>query len=299
VPVSVETSFALRASSGLGARLEYAHFDGTGWRRTGSVALSSLTTGEEGAARGKVTFPLAGTWRVRQAVARGSEVERSAWRTIRVAAGRPKRRIRVVMFGDSMAGMPAISLRAMLKASAASMVVDYKSSSGVSRPDFFDWPARVRAQKGRVRPDVVVMMFGANDWQPIRENGRTLLRGSREWDAAYRRRLGGMLDVARRGDTVVYVVGQPISGRSAGYARHMHHINTLAYREALERPDVRYVSTWRLFATRSGAYSASLRTASGRLVRMRSGDDIHFTGAGARRMAAFLRARIEADWGRL
>jgi hypothetical protein len=186
----------------------------------------------------------------------------------------------------------------LLKGAGASVTNDYKSSTGVSRPDFYDWPARVTAEKRRLRPYVVIVMFGANDWQNIKSGGHIYTRGSTSWDAVYSARVGHLMDIARTGDTIVYVVGQPISGRSAGYARHMAHINGLAEGEARKRPDVRYVSTWALFSTPSGAYASSLRTSTGKLVRMRSGDKIHFTGAGAARLARELRRVIETDWRR-
>ena len=51
------------------------------------------------------------------------------------------------------------------------------------------------------------------------------------------------MDIARKGPTVVYWIGQPISGRK-GYSPHMARLNGIAKRQALKRPDVRYVSTW-------------------------------------------------------
>ena len=43
--------------------------------------------------------------------------------------------------------------------------VDYKVSSGLARPDFFDWPAHLRRQLPAVDPDIVVVTFGGNDAQ--------------------------------------------------------------------------------------------------------------------------------------
>ena len=45
--------------------------------------------------------------------------------------------------------------------------VDYKVSSGLARPDFFDWPAHLRGELPAVDPDIVVVTFGGNDAQGL------------------------------------------------------------------------------------------------------------------------------------
>ena len=295
---SVEATWSVPASSVVSAQLEYSFRDSRGWRAPHSVSLAVTRADGSGESRGRVTFPLAGTWRIRQSLTCDGGIISSSWVAVTVSAYRPAGRVKVVIFGDSLVGMPGATLKRLLKGTGASVTNDYKSSTGLSRPDFYDWPARVTAEKRRLRPDVVVMMFGANDWQNIRSGGHVYSRGTKAWDAAYEARIGRLMDIARTGHTVVYVVGQPIPGRSLGYARHMAHINRLAESEARKRPDVRFVSTWALFATPSGRYASSLRTSTGKLVRMRSGDKIHFTGAGAARLAREIRRVIQLDWRR-
>ncbi len=296
LPCSITATWAAPASAKVTAQLEYSFLDFGRWHTLKSVPLAtSLATGE-GRSRGRTAFPLAGKWRMRQALTWDGVTRRSAWTTVTVASYRPKGKVRVLLFGDSMVGMPGTALKRSMKGTAATVVVDYRSSSGVSRPDSFNWPKRFSVMKRRGRPDVVVMMFGANDWQHIRSKGNLYERGTKAWDALYMQRVGRLMDIARSGDTVVYVVGQPIPGRSKGYARHMNHINGLARRAALKREDVRYISTWKLFENRASKYSSSLRTSSGRVVKMRARDKIHFTGAGGSRMAAKIRREIQADW---
>jgi len=45
--------------------------------------------------------------------------------------------------------------------------LDYKVSSGLSRPDFFDWPKYFAQQIPKVNPDIVVVTFGGNDTQGL------------------------------------------------------------------------------------------------------------------------------------
>ncbi|HSP29738.1 MAG TPA: hypothetical protein VLN74_14390, partial [Ilumatobacteraceae bacterium] len=45
--------------------------------------------------------------------------------------------------------------------------LDYKVSSGLARPDFFDWPAEIDRKLPEVNPDNVVATFGGNDAQGL------------------------------------------------------------------------------------------------------------------------------------
>ena len=298
IAFSVEGTWSVPASQTVRAALEYSFLEEGAWRVPviGSLDTSATADGS-GVSAARLTLRLAGTWRIRQVLTWDSGSCVSQWATVRVAAHRPKGRVKVVVYGDSLAGMPGIALRRMLKGTAASVVLDYKSSSGISRPDFFDWAARMAAQRRRIHPDIVVIYMGANDWQNMRSGGHIYTRGSRAWDALYARRAARLMDIARSEGATVYVIGQTITGRTRGYARHMAHLNAIVKPVARRRANVRFVTTWSLFATPGGAYSSRLRTSSGALVNMRSRDCIHFSGAGASRMAGRIRHRVESDWG--
>jgi hypothetical protein len=68
--------------------------------------------------------------------------------------------------------------------------------------------------------------------------------------------------------------------------------------EASTRPLVSVIESWDLFTDASGNYSAYLTNDDGNLELMRYGDGVHFTWAGARRLAAAIFDRMESDWTR-
>ena len=58
--------------------------------------------------------------------------------------------------------------------------LDSKISSGLARPDYFDWPARLtQAMAGDPRPEAVVFMVGANDDTDLRVDARHATRAAR------------------------------------------------------------------------------------------------------------------------
>ena len=173
---------------------------------------------------------------------------------------------------------------------------DYKVSSGLSRPDFFDWPARLRWVARVVRPDVAVAFFGANDAQSVEYQGTVYKNGTRPWLALYRQRVGAAMDALLRGGrTRVYWVGLPIM-KDPAFGRTMRVLNGVYESEAAKRPGVVYVDAWRMFMDPRGRYSAYLRTKDGQLQLMRQSDGVHLTLAGASREGWSIVARIGRDY---
>lgn len=140
------------------------------------------------------------------------------------------------------------------------------------------------------RIDVAVMMVGTNDRQPIVEDGKTLEFESDEWTAAYRKRVLAIDEAfAKRGIPLIWV-GVPIT-RDSGFANDMAALNDI-YREAAAKTGAVFVDTWEAFSDENGDFSAYGPDINGQTVRLRSADGIHFTRAGARKLAHFVEAHV-------
>jgi uncharacterized protein len=73
---------------------------------------------------------------------------------------------RVLIVGDSDAGTFGPYLQQLLgETQVVETVLDYKVSSGLARPDFFDWHRELETKVPEVDPDIVVVTFGGNDGQ--------------------------------------------------------------------------------------------------------------------------------------
>jgi hypothetical protein len=157
-------------------------------------------------------------------------------------------------------------------------ILDPQVSSGLSRPDFLDWPQRLAGVIVNDEPDAFVIMFGANDWQDFEADGEIHRRGSQSWLAVYRDRVAATMDLLDQPATAVFWIGQPAM-RSAGLSEGMTALNEIYRTEAAIRPWITFIDIALAFAGPDGGYSDSVAGE-----RVRQDDGIHFTNAGADRV---------------
>lgn len=95
-----------------------------------------------------------------------------------LAARCPADPARVLLVGSSTMGSPLSKmLSARLTPEGHVVTRHVKASSGLARPDFFDWATELARAIARDDPDIVVIQLGSNDFQPIRFAAReTALR---------------------------------------------------------------------------------------------------------------------------
>ncbi|HEU5081716.1 MAG TPA: DUF459 domain-containing protein [Acidimicrobiales bacterium] len=206
--------------------------------------------------------------------------------TIRTpSAARP---LRLYLGGDSMARSFGIALQRVAGTTGIiTPTIDHRVVSGLSRPDYFNWPQHLAEDVVATDPEVMVLLFGANDAQSLRlDDGTICRRFERCWIEEYRRRVAGTMDLLRDpdGDRIVVWLGQPIMGPASG-VDHVDLLNAIYEAQAEERPWVRYVDTWSWFVQPDGSYSAFLPAADGSEHRVREPDDVHLTAAGGERLS--------------
>jgi hypothetical protein len=208
--------------------------------------------------------------------------------TIRTAFS-PTEPLNAWVGGDSLAVVPGQSVLETFPGRSEGVFqsvvpqVDGRISTGLARPEVFNWPEHLQAETARLDPEVVVLTLGSNDDQALTNapDGGTISQDSAEaWVAEYRRRVGGLMDQLIAGGRTLVLVGVPIvrdEGRSAEY----NTINTIYKEEAAKREDrVIFVDTFDLFQDEGGGYADYLPNESGELVKYRADDGIHLTRAG-------------------
>ena len=161
----------------------------------------------------------------------------------------------------------------------------YKQSSGLSRPDYFDWPAEIAQQTTSQNPEVVVLMFGANDAQKLKLDGKVYDVDETPWQAEYRRRVAAVMDYLVNSGKRVLWVGLPVM-EDGDFDRRTHILDTIFREEAAARPSVAYQDSRTLFSNGDGGYSAYLPNSSGEPKLMRAQDGIHFSISGAARLSS-------------
>lgn len=203
--------------------------------------------------------------------------------------------LRLWVGGDSMSKVLGESVvRQATESGLIAATAEPQLESGLTRPDFFDWPGELNSlAKSDADFEVFVVMFGANDAQGIVEpNGKIhQTAGSPEWQAEYRRRVAGVMDLLRKQNRMVVWVGQPIM-RSAELSEKMKMLNQIYQEEAATRPWVKYLDLWSLFTTPAGTYDAYIQDDDGEVKLMRNPDGVHFVRDGGDRAARAILALV-------
>lgn len=200
--------------------------------------------------------------------------------------------------GDSMVGQfgPMLDNRAARSGMVDSEFV-FEFQSGLSRPDFVDWPERLRTVSAQLDPDVFVLFFGGNDAQAIyMPDGSWVDFDTPEWEEEYRRRVDGVMNQLEEAGHWVYWMGMPIV-RSETFRPRVELLNEIYESEAADHPRVTFIESWSVFQGPDGGYSEYLTDAEGNLVDMRLDDGVHLTTAGAIRLAEVVYQIMAEDWG--
>ena len=201
----------------------------------------------------------------------------------------------VYVLGDSMGQLLANGLDdALSDRQDVGVVHKARGSTGLVASDYFDWPKAVDALvDGKDKIDVAVMMIGTNDNQPIREDGQTYAPGSDGWNVAYKKRVMAIDEAFLKKKIPLIWVGVPIT-KNSEFADKMAAFNDI-YREAAAKTGATYVDTWEAFSDANGDFNAFGPDINGQNVRLRASDGIHFTRAGARKLAHFVETHVRRD----
>lgn len=208
----------------------------------------------------------------------------------------------VLILGDSDAGTFGPYLKSLLDGyGVVTPSLDYKVSSGLARPDFFDWPAHMREVVPQINPDIVIATFGGNDAQGLRNLDeswaveREPSADDTEWREEYGRRVGDAMDYLSDGNRTLIWVGIPNDDNPAVTAR-MQVQDEVVRAEAAKRPKVVFIDTWRRFSGRNGGWAEFVvdpRDGEGKDVR--ADDGFHLNQNGAEILAIDIAEAVKTD----
>jgi uncharacterized protein len=249
---------------------------------------------------------------------------------VEAAAGRPCRSqltaanpLRLWIGGDSLAGSLGPALGGI--AGATGVVQPYfdsRVSSGLTSPNFFDWPAQAEKEMPRLDPEIAVFIIGANDYTaPRRTSGfattttttnsgaststsspnatSTTVDGAASiagepWKSDYAARIDNMLSKLEGPNRTVIWVGPPPFGNERDN-EDVQKISELSKQVIEHHPEAVFVDDYSLFLDANGKYSDKLPDDKGVLTTMRTGDGVHFTMDGAKKLARAVYALVDAQ----
>ena len=222
----------------------------------------------------------------------------AAW--TRTALANPEPKVKIAFVGDSLAdgiwgGAAALAPRnACLKGVELGRFA--KNSTGLTRPDKFNWPDEVKRLGDSFKPTLFVMQLGLNDRQSVVVGGKVTLDNSPDYPARYKERVTAVLkSVAASGAGLLWVglssMRDPAADRDAREKNKM-------FAEAIAEfgnPALEYVPPWRLNDPGEDKFASYGPDQSGKMIQIRASDGEHFTPAGQSLMAAYLLPKMIAS----
>lgn len=188
--------------------------------------------------------------------------------------------LRVLILGDSLGiDMGGPLQNDLANTGVVQATLDARESTGLTRPDYFNWPAELQSDLGTARPQVVVVMMGANDPQDF-PGPPDVPYSSPQWNVMYAGRVAAFMQLAQSQGATVLWIGMPPM-QSPQLSTEMADIDAVDQRQAaLCAPAVHFISSATLLGTAQGAYGPFITNAAGQVVNVRTPDGIHLTPAG-------------------
>jgi hypothetical protein len=205
--------------------------------------------------------------------------------------------LRLLVLGDSLGidfGQPLVN--DLAATDVVSAVLDGHIDTGLSRPDYFNWPAELQSDITKYQPQAMVVFIGANDPQNFVDGSTALSYGTPAWNAAYAKRVGSFMAAATGAGARVLWIGMPPMADPTLNAK-MENLNQIAQSQAQQHAGATYFASWSVLANAQGHYTAFLPDASGNEVQIRDPDGTHIAGPGAQRLSLAAIAFMSHEWG--
>jgi hypothetical protein len=220
----------------------------------------------------------------------------SALGAARSAPAETESKIRIAFVGDSIAdgyweGVSVTAGRDVCLKSQLEFGRFAKNSTGLTRPDRFDWAAELRRIGESFKPRLFVMSLGLNDRQSVVEHGQVTLDDSPLYDEKYKERVTAVLKTAAAKAGLLWI-GLPAM-RMPGPDKDAREKNRL-FAEAIAAfgaAAIQYVEPWKLNPGGTDTFASYGPDLSGRMVQIRTPDGEHFTFAGEMLAGAYLLPR--------
>ena len=197
---------------------------------------------------------------------------------IRVPSGEDPLRVAVV--GDSLAAGVGFYAERVFKPFFADVTKQGQISTGLARPDYYNWPSALKEIASVFRPDLVIVLLGENDNQSLVDpQGRLETSiGTGAWPPAYEERVERFATIATGAGAHVIWIGLPVERDESRWV-FIERQNTIYEKVADRLANVAYLDSWDLFAKPDGGYTAYFRDGN-RVELVREDDGVHFTATG-------------------
>lgn len=195
--------------------------------------------------------------------------------------------VRVLLTGDSLMESLGPQMRDALSGySNLTLIPIGKKSTGLSRSDFYNWPAVLKQHLVADKPHVVIMWVGTNDPQGI--YGMTGLGEpcSKAWQLAYLGKIREIFKLVRLHKARFILMGPPVVGDPKLNAQLADINRLMAW--ACKREGICYIDTRAILGDSHGGFHLQGKLPNGQMALLRTADRVHITADGNKRVMHYL-----------
>lgn len=198
---------------------------------------------------------------------------------------------KLLLIGDSIGNNLGYGMIGQLgRYSNLKFVLRAKSSTGLSNSWFYNWETNLKNYLKVEKPNLVVVMLGANDRQNMKVNGEILTYGTAKWRAAYSASVSRLTKLATDAGAYVLWVGMP-KCKPYNYNKGMELISTLFSVNVRLNTGARFIALRPLTSDANGNYT-QYQTVNGTRMKTRGDDGIHFTANGQNVIGSYAISKI-------
>lgn len=188
--------------------------------------------------------------------------------------------LRVLVLGDSLGiDFGNALVPDLLGTGVVHATLDGQVGTGLTRPDYFDWPTELATDLPLDNPQLVIIMMGANDGQDFL-GPPDVPYGTPQWDSMYAARVSSFMDEAASDGAQVLWVGMPPMQNPVLSAK-MSTINSIDEAQAAKHQRVTFIGSWTILGTPEGQFTPFLTTPDGESINVREPDGTHIAPGGA------------------
>ncbi len=166
-------------------------------------------------------------------------------------------------------------------------------STGLARPDVFDWSATFDLAITHTKINVAVVLLGANDDQDMETANDTVGFSTPAWATEYRRRVAAIMARADQSAVRLLWIGLP-PVRQGSLDTKLKVIDGIIRDEATRHHNTTYIDLRAEVGSPEGSYDPYCHDEGSSQVLCRSNDGVHFTDTGYDRLAKLVMAKARA-----
>jgi uncharacterized protein len=199
---------------------------------------------------------------------------------------------RILVIGDGLAGGMGAGMTRMSVASPQIQIVNrFNESSGIARPEVYDWAAALPKIMEDKEFNAVVVFLGSNDRQSIRDGNFRYVFNTPDWIKAYQAQMDNLIDVLQAQNVDVFWVSLPPMG-SALYDADMTALYAIQ-KDRVEAKNIKFIDIRANFLNPDGTYADRGPDEIGAIRKLRESDGVKFMKSGNNRLGQLVMAAID------